>query len=213
MCYIFRSQCKQAEATVLLNASRACYDHPGDADGRTVSLQQHYPMALNGSAFLFSSAKNKFVSIGCPEHAYFVDGGGDYVAGCMSVCRPSGSAPLSGGCRGNGGCCLQNNVPLGLDTTPTAPTSAASVATGRRPAGEPGDDDDAPGQLHRLLLRVHGGRHVVLARRLQLQPDRGFRRARGPGLGHHQGRPELRGGAARPRHVRVPERAQRLPRV
>jgi hypothetical protein len=100
MCYIFRSQCKQAEATVLLNASRACYDHPGDADGRTVSLQQHYPMALNGSAFLFSSAKNKFVSIGCPEHAYFVDGGGDYVAGCMSVCRPSGSAPLSGGVPG-----------------------------------------------------------------------------------------------------------------
>jgi hypothetical protein len=147
-----------SEATVLLNASRARYD-------RTVNLQQHsqhYPMALNGSAFLFSSAKNKFVSIGCPEHAYFVDGGGDYVAGCMSVCRPSGSAPLSGGCRGNGGCCLQNNVPLGLDTTPTAPTSAASVATGRRPAGEPGDDDDAPGQLHRLLLRVHGGRHVVL---------------------------------------------------
>jgi hypothetical protein len=46
-------------------------------------------MALNGSAFLFSSMKSKFVSIGCPGLAYFNDGDGYYVTGCMSVCRPS----------------------------------------------------------------------------------------------------------------------------
>ncbi|CAN6357767.1 unnamed protein product [Urochloa humidicola] len=38
--------------------------------------------------------KSKFVTVGYPELGYFVDGGGSYVAGCMSVCRSSGSAPL-----------------------------------------------------------------------------------------------------------------------
>ncbi|KAL6642323.1 hypothetical protein ACP70R_020504 [Stipagrostis hirtigluma subsp. patula] len=102
-----------AEATVLLNASRACYDRPGDVDGRVVSLREQ-PMALNGSAFLFSSMKSKFVAIGCPGLAYFVDGGGYYVTGCMSVCRPSERA-LPGSCRGDDGCC-QSNIPLGLDS-------------------------------------------------------------------------------------------------
>ncbi|CAN6353016.1 unnamed protein product [Urochloa humidicola] len=102
-----------AEATVLLNASRACYDRPGDPDGRIVSLREQ-PMALNGSAFLFSSMKSKFVSIGCPGLAYFNDGGGYYVTGCMSVCRPSERA-LPGSCRGDDGCC-QSNIPLGLDS-------------------------------------------------------------------------------------------------
>lgn len=102
-----------AEATVLLNASRACYDRPGDADGRVVSLQEH-PMALNGSAFLFSSMKSKFISIGCPGLAYFNDGDGYYVTGCMSVCRPSERA-LPGSCRGDDGCC-QSTIPLGLNS-------------------------------------------------------------------------------------------------
>ena len=102
-----------AEATVLLNASRACYDRPGDADGRVVSLREQ-PMALNGSAFLFSSMKSKFVSIGCPGIAYFNDGDGYYVTGCMSVCRPSDRA-LPGSCRGDDGCC-QSNIPLGLNS-------------------------------------------------------------------------------------------------
>ncbi|CAL4911385.1 unnamed protein product [Urochloa decumbens] len=102
-----------AEATVLLNASRACYDRPGDPDGRIVSLREQ-PMALNGSAFLFSSMKSKFVSIGCPGLAYFNDGEGYYVTGCMSVCRPSERA-LPGSCRGDDGCC-QSNIPLGLDS-------------------------------------------------------------------------------------------------
>ncbi|XP_062203364.1 wall-associated receptor kinase 3-like [Phragmites australis] len=102
-----------AEATVLLNASRACYDRPGDVDGRIVSLREQ-PMVLNGSAFLFSSMKSKFVAIGCPGLAYFVDGGGYYVTGCMSVCRPSERA-LPGSCRGDDGCC-QSNIPLGLDS-------------------------------------------------------------------------------------------------
>ncbi|RLM99338.1 wall-associated receptor kinase 3-like [Panicum miliaceum] len=62
-----------AEATVLRNASRACYDCPGNPDGRVVSLREH-PMALNGSAFLFSSMKSKFVSVGCPGLAYFNEG-------------------------------------------------------------------------------------------------------------------------------------------
>ncbi|OEL18480.1 Wall-associated receptor kinase 3 [Dichanthelium oligosanthes] len=100
-----------AEVTVLLNASRACYDRPGDADGRIVSLVEN-PMVLNGSAFLFSSMKSKFVSIGCPGLAYFNDGDGYYVTGCMSVCRPSERA-LPGSCRGDDGCC-QSNIPLGL---------------------------------------------------------------------------------------------------
>ncbi|KAL6906140.1 hypothetical protein ACP4OV_003741 [Aristida adscensionis] len=107
-----------AEATVLLNASRACYDRPGDADAdgdgaRVVSLREQ-PMALNGSAFLFSSMKSKFVAIGCPGLAYFVDGAGFYVTGCMSVCRPSERA-LPGSCRGDDGCC-QSTIPLGLDS-------------------------------------------------------------------------------------------------
>ncbi|TVU45467.1 hypothetical protein EJB05_04956, partial [Eragrostis curvula] len=100
-----------AEATVLLNASRACHD--SDGGRRVVSLREQ-PMALNGSAFLFSSMKSKFVSIGCPGLAYFVDGGGYYVTGCMSVCRPSERA-LPGSCRGDDGCC-QSNIPLGLDS-------------------------------------------------------------------------------------------------
>ncbi|KAF8658155.1 hypothetical protein HU200_059627 [Digitaria exilis] len=101
-----------AEATVLLDASRACY-----GDGRVVTLQRERPMALNGSAFLFSSMKSKFVTVGCPELGYFVDDGGSYVTGCMWVCRASsGTAPpLPGSCRGHDGCC-QNNIPLGLDT-------------------------------------------------------------------------------------------------
>nr|CAB3463207.1 unnamed protein product [Digitaria exilis] len=97
-----------AEATVLLNASRAFYDdHSGDPN-----LQQQHPMALNGSAFLFSSMKSKFVSIGCPGLAYFNDGDGYYVTGCMSVCRTS-ERSLPGSCRGDDGCC-QSNIPLGL---------------------------------------------------------------------------------------------------
>ncbi|RLN01134.1 wall-associated receptor kinase 3-like [Panicum miliaceum] len=100
-----------AEATVLLNASRACYDRPGDPGGRVVSLREQ-PMELNGSAFLFSSMKSKFVSVGCPGVAYFTDGDGYYVTGCMSVCRPSERA-LPGSCRGDDGCC-QSTIPLGL---------------------------------------------------------------------------------------------------
>ncbi|KAJ1264981.1 hypothetical protein BS78_08G042200 [Paspalum vaginatum] len=103
-----------AEATVLLNASRACYDRPGAADGRVVTSVREHPMALNGSAFLFSSMKSKFVSIGCPGLAYLTDGAGYYVTGCMSVCRPSARA-LPGSCRGDDGCC-QSNIPLGLDS-------------------------------------------------------------------------------------------------
>ncbi|VAI33998.1 unnamed protein product [Triticum turgidum subsp. durum] len=99
-----------AEATVLLNASRACYDRTSGS-GRVLDRRE-YPMALNGSAFLFSSMKSKFVAIGCPDLAYFVDDGGYYVTGCMSVCRPSESA-LPGSCRGGDGCC-QSNIPLGL---------------------------------------------------------------------------------------------------
>ncbi|KAF8658153.1 hypothetical protein HU200_059624 [Digitaria exilis] len=99
-----------AEATVLLNASRACYNdnHSGDPNLQ----QQQQPMALNGSAFLFSSMKSKFVSIGCPGLAYFNDGDGYYVTGCMSVCRTS-ERSLPGSCRGDDGCC-QSNIPLGL---------------------------------------------------------------------------------------------------
>jgi hypothetical protein len=100
------------EATLLLNASRACYD--GTAGGRRVVSLREQPMALNGSAFLFSSMKSKFVSIGCPGLAYFLDGGGYYVTGCMSVCRPSERA-LPGSCRGDDGCC-QSNIPMGLDS-------------------------------------------------------------------------------------------------
>jgi hypothetical protein len=101
------------EATVLQNASRACYDRTGDPDGRVVSLREQ-PMALNGSALLFSSMKSKFVSIGCPGLAYFSDGDGYYVTGCISVCRPSERA-LPGSCRGDDGCC-QSTIPLGLDS-------------------------------------------------------------------------------------------------
>uniref|UniRef100_K3YE94 Protein kinase domain-containing protein n=1 Tax=Setaria italica TaxID=4555 RepID=K3YE94_SETIT len=121
-----------AEATVLLNASRACYDRPGDADGRAAASVLEHPMALNGSAFLFSSMKRKFVSIGCPELTYFVDGGGDYVAGCMSVCRPSGSTPLPGSCRGHDGCC-QNNIPFRPRHLPPLPRQ---LHPPRRPAGQ-----------------------------------------------------------------------------
>ncbi|XP_051219791.1 wall-associated receptor kinase 1-like [Lolium perenne] len=100
-----------AEATVLLNASRACYS---SVSGHVLGRRREYPMALNGSAFLFSSMKSKFVAIGCPDLAYFVDDGGYYVTGCMSVCRPSARA-LPGSCRGDDGCC-QSNIPLGLDS-------------------------------------------------------------------------------------------------
>ncbi|RCV27026.1 hypothetical protein SETIT_5G292600v2 [Setaria italica] len=124
-----------AEATVLLNASRACYDRPGDPDGRVVSLREQ-PMALNGSAFLFSSMKSKFVSIGCPGLAYFNDGDGYYVTGCMSVCRPSERA-LPGSCRGDDGCC-QSNIPLGLDSY-----RPYLGSFGRRRRGNRGRDQEA----------------------------------------------------------------------
>ncbi|EEE68578.1 hypothetical protein OsJ_27074 [Oryza sativa Japonica Group] len=53
-----------AEVTVLLTDSRAYYGARDYGRGRRGPEEQ--PMSLNGSAFLFSSMKSKFVAIGCP---------------------------------------------------------------------------------------------------------------------------------------------------
>ncbi|RLN27617.1 wall-associated receptor kinase 3-like [Panicum miliaceum] len=84
-----------AEATVFLNASRACYDRPG----RRVRV----PLLVDEEQVRVRR---------CPGLAYFTDDDGYYVTGCMSVCRPS-ERTLPGSCRGDDGCC-QSNIPLGL---------------------------------------------------------------------------------------------------
>lgn len=193
-----------AEVTVLLNASRACYG--GGDYGRGRRGREEQPMSLNGSAFLFSSMKSKFVAIGCPGLAYFVDDGGDYVTGCMSVCRPSARA-LPGSCRATTAAARATSR---SGSPPTGRASAASAAARAAPSC----------QRHRLRLRFHGGRMVVLVRRLKLQPDGRLRRARRAGLGHPAGRRERereRELRRRKPHaaavVRLPERAQRLHRL
>nr|CAB3480648.1 unnamed protein product [Digitaria exilis] len=97
------------EARAYLNATRVCYNSTGSNRG-VVFRDENY-MALIGSHYRFSAAKNLLISLGCPNLGYFVDGLGYYISGCMSVCRPTITAP--GLCTGVG--CCQSTIPAGLD--------------------------------------------------------------------------------------------------
>ncbi|KAM3223861.1 hypothetical protein ACQJBY_057321 [Aegilops geniculata] len=96
------------EASAYLNATRHCYNSTGGFVGGNTNKRY---MMLSGTPFLFSSTKNRFVALGCPNLGYFVDDVGYYVSGCMSVCRPSEQA-RPGPCTGVG--CCQSEIPPGL---------------------------------------------------------------------------------------------------
>ncbi|XP_047080276.1 wall-associated receptor kinase 1-like [Lolium rigidum] len=96
------------EATTFLNATRSCYNSSGGfIDGKTDTY-----MGINHSPYLFSSNKTQLVAIGCPTLGFFVDGPGQYVSGCMSVCRPA-QYDLPGPCTGVG--CCRSAIPKGVD--------------------------------------------------------------------------------------------------
>ncbi|KAM3244970.1 hypothetical protein ACQJBY_056357 [Aegilops geniculata] len=99
---------EDGEARAYLNATRRCYNSTGGIVGRNTNNAY---MTLLGTPYLFSSTKNRFVALGCPNLGYFVDGAGYYVSGCMSVCRPSREA-MPGPCTGVG--CCQSEIPPGL---------------------------------------------------------------------------------------------------
>ncbi|XP_051191821.1 wall-associated receptor kinase 1-like [Lolium perenne] len=89
------------EATTYLNATRNCYNSTGGFDDRNRNTY----MGIADSPFLFSSNKTQLVALGCPTLGFFVDGEGQYVSGCMSVCR---KAQLEvGSCR--------SAIPTGID--------------------------------------------------------------------------------------------------
>ncbi|TVU27778.1 hypothetical protein EJB05_19279, partial [Eragrostis curvula] len=81
------------EATAYHNATRACYNTSGGLVDRTDGT-----MSLGTSPYLFSSAKNRLVSLGCPNFGFFVDMEGYYVGGCMSMCKPSRMPSTGVGC-------------------------------------------------------------------------------------------------------------------
>jgi hypothetical protein len=69
-------------------------------------------MGIADSPFLFSSNKTQLVALGCPTLGFFVDGEGQYVSGCMSVCRPP-HYDLPGPCTGVG--CCRSAIPKGVN--------------------------------------------------------------------------------------------------
>jgi hypothetical protein len=98
------------EATAYLNATRSCYDSRGKS---IKSMSSSMSMPLIGTPYLFSNTKNVLIALGCPTLGYFTDGSGQYVSGCMSVCRNSQYYLLPGECTGVG--CCQSAIPKGLD--------------------------------------------------------------------------------------------------
>ncbi|XBH81283.1 hypothetical protein VPH35_106871 [Triticum aestivum] len=97
----------QGEARTYLRATRHCYNSTGELVDRVTEY-----MSVSGTPYLFSSTKNRLVTLGCPSLGYFNDGRGFYVSGCTSVCRPSQYA-LPGSCTGVG--CCQSAIPNGAD--------------------------------------------------------------------------------------------------
>jgi hypothetical protein len=98
---------EDGEATSYVAANRECYNSTGGYDGGNTMNA----MSVQTTAYLFSAAKNRLVALGCPNLGFFVDGPGNYVSGCMSVCHASLFA-TPGSCTGVG--CCQIAIPLGM---------------------------------------------------------------------------------------------------
>ncbi|KAM0909774.1 hypothetical protein ACQ4PT_014620 [Festuca glaucescens] len=94
------------EATSYFDATRICFNELGDI----VSSHSRY-VALNLSSYLFSSTKNRFVALGCPNNAYFFDAAGIQVK-CTSVCSGQDSGSGLPTCTGVG--CCQKAIPSGI---------------------------------------------------------------------------------------------------
>ncbi|XP_044421568.1 putative wall-associated receptor kinase-like 16 [Triticum aestivum] len=89
-------------ARAYLNATRECYNSTGGFAGGNTNKAY---MTLSDTPYLFSSTKNHFVALSCPNPGY-------YVNGCMSVCRPSDHA-MPGLCTAVG--CCQSEMPSGIN--------------------------------------------------------------------------------------------------
>lgn len=100
------------EVRTYLNATRTCYN----ATGWPVEVTDGSMSLGYGSPYLFSPAKNRLVALGCPTLGFFVDGYGDFVTGCASVCRPEHNT-IPGKCTGVG--CCQSEIPTGVNSFET----------------------------------------------------------------------------------------------
>ena len=97
-----------SEARAHLRATRRCYD----SRGRLVSQSGATFVPLVGSHYLFSQAKNRLVTLGCPSLGYLNDVAGYYVSGCMAMCQPQ-KFNASGSCTGVA--CCQSTIPPAVD--------------------------------------------------------------------------------------------------
>uniref|UniRef100_A0A0D9VMF1 Protein kinase domain-containing protein n=1 Tax=Leersia perrieri TaxID=77586 RepID=A0A0D9VMF1_9ORYZ len=103
------------EAITVLNAKRNCYN---STEGFVSSNNDQTTfISLAGSTtYRLSAARNRFVALGCPNLAYFIDSSGFYVSGCTSICRPSQwsiNGSTTAGCTGEG--CCQSKIPSNVD--------------------------------------------------------------------------------------------------
>uniref|UniRef100_A0ACD5ZDB6 Uncharacterized protein n=1 Tax=Avena sativa TaxID=4498 RepID=A0ACD5ZDB6_AVESA len=96
------------EVRAKLKATRYCHD----SDGAIGNRSGGGAVQLFNSHYLFSPTRNRLVTLGCPNHGYFVDLSGYYVSGCMSICRPLQYA-LPGSCTGVA--CCQSAIPSAVD--------------------------------------------------------------------------------------------------
>ncbi|KAL6843657.1 hypothetical protein ACP4OV_026719 [Aristida adscensionis] len=126
------------EVRAYLNATRVCYNATGwSVDGLNDGF-----ISLQSSPYRFSS-KNRLVTHGCPSIGYFIDADGNYVSGCMSVCRMS-NYTKSGQCAGVGCCqsgvgCCQSTIPPGVSYFEPYQSNFA-LGRGPRPSRfDPGD--------------------------------------------------------------------------
>ncbi|KAB8089426.1 hypothetical protein EE612_014357 [Oryza sativa] len=100
------------EARIYNNASRSLYNHSTGDLVRTNDVV--YLFLGREGPYRFSSAKNRFVALGCPNLGLLLDATENYVTGCISLCRSSPLAVSAGACAGVG--CCQSSIPSGLHT-------------------------------------------------------------------------------------------------
>lgn len=74
-----------------------------------------WPLNLSGSPFAFSSAANKFVSLGCDNTAFLKTEQKKMISGCMSYCVNTNRSLSSSLSRCHGQECCQTRIPWPLD--------------------------------------------------------------------------------------------------